>query len=240
MDYIFTVLIIILAIVFLRHKKNIKKSEEEIRKEKYLNFFIIFSLLIFTMVMMVFANRGSMNIRSSMLSDNQESVESEGERERESVEDVENNEIKNEGISGRPVEPAYLYEVEQVMVILINQERVREGLNNLTLDPRLTNLARVKAWEMVELDYYEHESPSYGTMEEMVKNAGYTEYSFVGENFTRTRGSARDAVNSIRNSSRQEDHHLKEGYTHVGVGVVEVSREGFNPYRVFVMIYAGL
>ncbi len=217
MDYIFTILIIILAIVFFRHRKNIKKSKEEIKKEKYLNYFIIISMLVFTMVMIAFANRGSMNIRSSLFSDNLKSVE--------------NKETS--------IEPVYLSEEEQVMVILINQERTGEGLNNLTLDPRLSNLARVKAWEMVELDYYDHESPTYGTMEEMVKNAGFTEYSLVGENFTRGKGSARDAFDSTRNNSRQENYYLMEGYTHVGVGVVEVSREGFNPYRIFVMIFAG-
>lgn len=217
MDYIFTISIIILAIVFFRHRKNIKKSKEEIKKERYLNYFIIISMLVFTMVMIAFANRGSMNIRSSLFSDNLKSVE--------------NKETS--------IEPVYLSEEEQVMVILINQERTGEGLNNLTLDPRLSNLARVKAWEMVELDYYDHESPTYGTMEEMVKNAGFTEYSLVGENFTRGKGSARDAFDSIRNNSRQENYYLMEGYTHVGVGVVEVSREGFNPYRIFVMIFAG-
>lgn len=216
MDYFLTALAVILIVVFFRFRKNVEKSEEEIKKEKYLNYAIIASLLIFTMVMIAFANRGSMNVRSSLFSNNDQ---------------VESEETKRKG-------PFYSSEEEQVMVILVNQERNREGKPPLTLDPDLSKLARIKAMEMVELEYQAHESPNYGSPEEMIRNAGLTNYRLVGENFTRTSGRARSALNSIKDSSQQEYHLHREEYTHLGVGAVEVEREGFDPYRVYVLFFA--
>ncbi|RQD77320.1 MAG: hypothetical protein D5R97_02625 [Candidatus Syntrophonatronum acetioxidans] len=216
MDYFLTALAIILIIVFFRFRKNVEKSEDEIKKEKYLNYAIIASLLIFTMVMIAFANRGSMNVRSSLFS-NDDQVESE---------------------ETKKADPFYSSEEEQVMVILVNQERSREGMPPLTLDNDLSKLARIKAMEMVELEYQAHESPNYGTPEKMVRNAGLTDYKTVGENFTRTSDRARNALDSIRDSSQQDYHLHREEYTHLGVGVVEVEREGFNPYRVYVLFFA--
>ncbi len=213
MDFIITVLFIILIFVYFRYRKNIVKTKEEIRKEKFLNYAIIISLVIFTMVMIAFANQGSMNVRSYLLNRNQQ--------------------LPTTGT----VEPVYLQEEEQVMVILVNQERSREGLNPLSIDPDLTGLARIKGWNMVELDYFDHVSPVYGGPEEMVRDAGFTHYKFVSESFTKSTGSARNAFDSLKINSKS--NLLGEEYTHLGIGVVEIAREGFNPYRIYVLFLAG-
>ncbi|NMA64280.1 MAG: hypothetical protein GX964_09630 [Syntrophomonadaceae bacterium] len=107
---------------------------------------------------------------------------------------------------------------EQWMVTRLNEERTQRGLKPLQVDPALTDLARMKSQDMVDNDYFAHQSPTYGSPADMVKNAGIT-YWLCGENLARA-GTVQDAHDLLMDSSGHRANILNSNYTHVGIGIV--------------------
>ena len=67
---------------------------------------------------------------------------------------------------------------------LINQQRNNNGLSSLKIDAELQRVARIKAQDMVNNNYFDHNSPTYGTPFNMMKNFGIS-YKTAGENIAR-------------------------------------------------------
>lgn len=112
-------------------------------------------------------------------------------------------------------DPASAAEAE--LLRLINQERERAGREPLALDPKLQALARAKAEDMAVLGYFDHVSPTYGTVYDMLNEAGIR-YKWAGENIARA-GSLSAAHEALMDSPGHRANILSAGYTHVGVGV---------------------
>lgn len=83
---------------------------------------------------------------------------------------------------------------------LINQERNKNGLASLKIDYEVQRVARIKAQDLVNNNYFAHESPTYGTPFNMLKNFGIT-YKSAGENLAGNSTNS-GAVNAWMNSSR--------------------------------------
>ena len=66
---------------------------------------------------------------------------------------------------------------EQQMAKLINQARSEAGLSPLVVDSTLSGLARIKAQDMASNGYLSHKSPTYGSLNDMLKAAGVSCYS---------------------------------------------------------------
>ena len=67
------------------------------------------------------------------------------------------------------------------MVSLVNQERSKAGLQQLQVDMSLVELARKKSQDMIDRNYFGHNSPTYGSPFDMMRNAG-VKYTTAGEN----------------------------------------------------------
>lgn len=63
----------------------------------------------------------------------------------------------------------------------MNQDRQRNGLPALALDPELSRLARLKSEDMRDNRYFAHTSPTYGSAADMLRRFGYS-FNSVGEN----------------------------------------------------------
>ena len=83
---------------------------------------------------------------------------------------------------------------------LINQERNKNGLASLKIDSEVQRVARIKAQDLVDNNYFAHESPTYGTPFNMLKNFGVS-YKSAGENLAGNSSNS-GAVNAWMNSSR--------------------------------------
>lgn len=83
---------------------------------------------------------------------------------------------------------------------LINQQRNNNGLPSLKIDNEVQRVARIKAQDLVNNNYFAHESPTYGTPFNMLKNFGIT-YKSAGENLAGNSSNS-GAVNAWMNSSR--------------------------------------
>lgn len=70
----------------------------------------------------------------------------------------------------------------------------------LIVDDELQNIARIKAQDMVDNNYFSHTSPTYGSPFNMMKNFGIS-YKTAGENIAGNSTNS-GAVNAWMNSER--------------------------------------
>ena len=70
---------------------------------------------------------------------------------------------------------------EKEVFDLINKQRANNGLSALKIDAGALNVARVKAQDMVNNNYFAHESPTYGSPFDMLKSFKVS-YKSAGEN----------------------------------------------------------
>jgi uncharacterized YkwD family protein len=129
-------------------------------------------------------------------------------------------------------EPSFrLSQDEALMLQLVNQERVKNGLKPLEAHRELTELARLKAQDMIRYGYFSHTSPTYGSPFQMMGGAGIR-YSYAGENLAGSPEVNR-AHTSLMNSSGHRANILNPNYTHVGIGVVDGGSYG----KMFVQMF---
>lgn len=107
---------------------------------------------------------------------------------------------------------------EKAMVEYINEERVKSGLKALAIDPELASVARLKAQDMRDKNYFSHTSPTYGSPFDMMKQFGLT-YRTAGENIAKN-SSVLKAHLAFMNSEGHKANILNGTFTHVGVGIV--------------------
>ena len=122
---------------------------------------------------------------------------------------------------------------EQEVFNLINAKRTAAGLSALKIDEELQNVARVKANDMVDNNYFSHNSPTYGTPFNMIKNFGIT-YKAAGENIAGN-STNQGAVDAWMNSEGHKANILSNNYNYTGIGVVNSSKYG----KVYVQMFIG-
>ena len=120
---------------------------------------------------------------------------------------------------------------EQAMVDLVNQERAKQGLPPLQVDMRLVVLARQKAQDMVDKNYFSHQSPTYGSPFDMMKAAGIT-YRTAGENLAGASTVGR-APTALMNSDGHRKNILNPAFDHIGIGIIEGGPYGLMICQMF-------
>lgn len=145
-------------------------------------------------------------------------------------------------IQPSPIQPApdpnqmdyilMLTEDEQKMLSLVNQERVEAGLPELRVHPELVVLARLKSQDMIDNDYFAHESPVHGLVFDMLESAGIS-YTRAGENLA---GSAvvERAHTNLMNSPGHRSNILNRNFTYIGIGIVEGGPFGKMFTQIFI------
>ena len=108
---------------------------------------------------------------------------------------------------------------EQEVIRLVNEIRAENGLKALTYDWELSRVARVKSQDMKDNRYFAHNSPTYGTPFQMIKNFGIS-YRSAGENIAKGYRTPQAVVDGWMNSSGHRANILNSGYTRIGVGYV--------------------
>lgn len=122
---------------------------------------------------------------------------------------------------------------EQEVFNLINAERAKVGLAALKIDKELLNVARVKAKDMIDNNYFAHNSPTYGTPFNMIKNFGIS-YKAAGENIAGNSSNS-GAVNAWMNSEGHRANILSNNYNYTGIAVVNSPKYG----KIYVQMFIG-
>ncbi len=106
---------------------------------------------------------------------------------------------------------------EENAFILLNQDRIANGLPALTLDPALCSIARAKSKDMNDLKYFAHTSPTYGTASQMLKHFGYS-FNSVGENIAH-HATVEKSQAAFMSSDAHRRNILGSQWSKVGIGV---------------------
>lgn len=118
---------------------------------------------------------------------------------------------------GAPSDTASASGYEQRVVQLVNDERAKAGLDLLYLDSKISDVARLKSKDMADLNYFAHNSPTYGMAGDMLLRFGIT-WSFWGENIASGQDTPEIVVNEWMNSPSHRENILSPNFTFIGVG----------------------
>ena len=106
--------------------------------------------------------------------------------------------------------------IRNEMLRQINAQRAAAGLSPLRLSPIVNDLAMIKARDMYNLGYFDHNSPTWGGGPE--KEFDYFGVSgFRGENMAWGQTTINEVMDDWMNSPGHRSNILGAGYTHVGV-----------------------
>lgn len=112
---------------------------------------------------------------------------------------------------------------------LINQQRSQNGLSPLKIDYEVQKVARIKAQDMVNNNYFSHTSPTYGSPFNMLNNFKVS-YRTAGENIAGNSSNSA-AVTAWMNSSGHKANILNSSFNYTGIGVINGSKYGKYMYK---------
>lgn len=111
---------------------------------------------------------------------------------------------------------------QKKVVELVNAERSKNGLKPLTMNTELSKVATVKSQDMAKNNYFDHNSPTYGSPFDMMKKFGIS-YKTAGENIAMGQTSPEQVMQGWMNSPGHRANILKASFTQIGVGVAKNS-----------------
>jgi uncharacterized YkwD family protein len=108
--------------------------------------------------------------------------------------------------------------VENEVIKLVNAERSKKGLPALKANWELSRVARMKSQDMINKNYFAHQSPTYGSPFDMMETFGIR-FSSAGENIAKGQQSASQVMNAWMNSPGHRSNILSSSYSEIGVGL---------------------
>ncbi|MBO0601175.1 S-layer homology domain-containing protein [Sporosarcina sp. E16_3] len=111
----------------------------------------------------------------------------------------------------------------------VNKQRKQLGAKELIQDTNLSKIAKAKAEDMAKNNYFDHKSPTYGTVDEMLKKFNY-KWTAYGENIARGYIAPESVVKEWMLSPTHRANIENNTFTHIGSGYA-TDAEG-KPYWV--------
>ena len=112
--------------------------------------------------------------------------------------------------------------IEKQVITLTNAQRAQYGLAPLTINWELSRMARYKSQDMVDHNYFDHNSPVYGSPFQMMKSFGIS-YSTAGENIAMGQRTPQEVVTAWMNSPGHRANILNKNFKQIGVGAVQAA-----------------
>ena len=107
--------------------------------------------------------------------------------------------------------------IEKAVLDLTNVERQKAGLKPLQMDENLMASARQKSADMSKNNYFDHNSPTYGSPFDQMKANGVS-YRSAAENIAMGQRSAEEVVKGWMESPGHRQNILTPEFTHIGIG----------------------
>lgn len=108
---------------------------------------------------------------------------------------------------------------EQQMFADVNHERTSRGIPALSLDDRITTVARAYATDMWERQYFSHYNPEGQTVADRFNDAGIP-YAVAGENLALA-PTEQTAMTGLMNSPGHKANILSTDFRKIGIGVID-------------------
>lgn len=144
--------------------------------------------------------------------------------------------VNNKNTIGEQIVEGYenLSEEEKEVLYYINNYRKENGLEELKPFSDLQTIAKIKAEDLVNNNYFAHTSSMLGTPFEMLQSNG-VEYEVAGENLAGNVNAQR-AVEAWINSPSHKENILDTDYQYTGISVIDSPVYG----KMFVQIFIGI
>jgi uncharacterized YkwD family protein/spore coat assembly protein SafA len=123
--------------------------------------------------------------------------------------------------------------VENQVIQLVNQERLKRGLPALVRNWELCRVARIKSQDMRDRRYFSHTSPTYGDPFRMMRAFGI-HFTAAGENIAAGQPTPAEVMRSWMNSTGHRSNILNRGYTQIGVGFARGGPYGYYWTQDFI------
>ena len=107
---------------------------------------------------------------------------------------------------------------EKEVARLVNVERAKRGLQKLTLNAKISKVARIKCQDMINKRYFSHTSPTYGSPFRMMESFGIR-FSAAGENIAYGQKTPAEVMRGWMNSPGHRANILSSTYSNIGVGL---------------------
>ncbi|NLL05288.1 MAG: SH3 domain-containing protein [Clostridiaceae bacterium] len=121
---------------------------------------------------------------------------------------------------------------DQTLLELVNKARAEAGVGPLQFDEELMKVAKTKAQDMVDNNYFSHQSPTYGSPFDMMRQFGIS-FKTAGENIAGNR-TVEGAFKAWMNSEGHKKNILNSGFNYTGIGIVESSKYGKMLVQQFI------
>ena len=125
------------------------------------------------------------------------------------------------------------YSFQKEVVRLVNVERSKRGLKELSFNTQLSNVATLKSQDMIDQNYFSHTSPTYGSPFDMMKQFNIS-YRTAGENIAMGQKTPAEVVNAWMNSQGHRENILNSNFTEIGVGVAKSSNGTLYWTQMFI------
>jgi uncharacterized protein YkwD len=117
--------------------------------------------------------------------------------------------------------------------MLANSERAKSGIHSLKENSALSRLALIKSQDMMENNYFSHQSPIHGSIFDMMKSNGIN-YLYAGENLA-IQSHANHAHTAWMGSKAHKMNILNASFMEIGIGIAVKSNGSF----VYTQLFTG-
>ncbi|OPJ59683.1 CAP domain-containing protein [Clostridium chromiireducens] len=108
---------------------------------------------------------------------------------------------------------------EQKILELMNAKRTEAGLQPLTMDNTLVQVARYKSNDMIQNNFFDHTNPDGTKWTNWLQDIGY-KYTTTGENIAYNTSDPVELFNQWWNSPGHRANMMNSSYNKVGIGVI--------------------
>ncbi len=115
--------------------------------------------------------------------------------------------------------------ISAVLVDLANEDRAKQELHGLRINPKLVAAAQAKANDMATKGYFAHETPEGHNSWYWFEKVGY-DYAYAGENLAVDFSESNDVEVAWMKSASHRANILNENYTEIGIATAEGMYKG--------------
>jgi len=132
-----------------------------------------------------------------------------------------------------PVVSAENQAIKKEILVLLNKERAKVKAPALKPHTAIDGLALIKAKDLVDYNYFAHDSPRLGDYSDMLDNSGLKNRGSA-ENLTAGYPTAEMAVKAWMDSPGHKSNILTKEYTHVGISTYSGGEYGIYHVTIFM------
>jgi len=123
--------------------------------------------------------------------------------------------------------------LENEVVNSVNRLRVKNGLSPLKQNLTLCKAARAKSTDMIENNYFAHQSPTLGSPFTMMQSFGIA-FSAAGENIAYGQISAEEVMEDWISSPGHKANIMSDIYDQIGVGAAKADNGTYYFTQLFI------